>query len=49
VTFLGTQLVQVRLVPAVVLDSAPPNLIDPATDGQFVRQQVLPASALLHP
>ena len=46
-TFVGTQLVQVRLVPTIVLDDAQPNLTDPATDGQFVLQQVLSVSTLL--
>ena len=46
-TFVGTQLVQVRLVPTVVLDDAQPNLTDPATDGQFVLHQVLSVSTLL--
>ncbi len=45
-TFVGTQLVQVRLTPTVVLDDAQVNLIDPATDGQFVLRQVLSASTL---
>ena len=48
-TFVGTQLVQVRLVPTVIIDSAQPNLIDPATDGQFVLHQVLSVSELLNP
>ena len=46
-TFVGTRLAQVRLVPTVVLDNAQPNLIDPATDGRFVLQQVLSVSTLL--
>jgi len=46
-TFVGTRLAQVRLVPTVVLDNAQPNLIDPATDGRFVLRQVLSASTLL--
>jgi poly-gamma-glutamate capsule biosynthesis protein CapA/YwtB (metallophosphatase superfamily) len=45
-TFIGTRLAQVRLIPTVVLDDAQPNLTDPATDGQFVLQQVLGASIL---
>ncbi len=48
-TFVGTRLVQVRLIPTVVLDDAQPNLIDPATDGQFVLHQVLSVSRLLEP
>ena len=48
-TFVGTRLVQVRLIPTVVLDDAQPNLTDPATDGQFVLHQVLSVSHLLRP
>ncbi len=48
-TFVGTQLAQVRLIPTVVLDDAQPNLTDPATDGQFVLHQVFSASRLLTP
>ena len=48
-TFVGTRLTQVRLIPTVVLDDAQPNLTDPATDGQFVLHQVLSASQLLQP
>ncbi len=48
-TFVGTRLAQVRLIPTVVLDDAQPNLTDPATDGQFVLHQVLSASQLLQP
>ena len=40
-TFAGTRLVQVRLIPTVVLDNAQPNLTNPATDGQFVLRQAL--------
>ena len=40
-TFVGTRLVQVRLISTVVLDNAQPNLTNPATDGQFVLSQVL--------
>ena len=46
-TFVGSQLVQVRLVPTVVLDDAQPNLTDPSTDGRFVLHQVLSVSTLL--
>ncbi|MBF6605123.1 MAG: CapA family protein [Chloroflexi bacterium] len=46
-TFVGTRLAQVRLVPTVVLDNAQPNLIDPATDGRFVLDQVLSVSTML--
>jgi poly-gamma-glutamate capsule biosynthesis protein CapA/YwtB (metallophosphatase superfamily) len=45
-TFVGTRLAQVRLTPTVVLDNAQPNLVDPATDGQFVLRQVLSGTTL---
>ena len=45
-TFVGTRLVQVRLIPTVVLDNAQPNLTNPATDGQFVLKQVLGPSII---
>ena len=45
-TFVGTRLAQVRLTPIVVLDHGQPNLIDPATDGQFVLRQVLAGTTL---
>jgi poly-gamma-glutamate synthesis protein (capsule biosynthesis protein) len=45
-TFVGTQLAQVRLTPTVVLDDAQVNLTNPATDGQFVLKQVLAATTL---
>ena len=45
-TFVGTRLAQVRLSPTVVLDHGQPNLIDPATDGQYVLRQVLAGSTL---
>ena len=48
-TFVGTRLAQVRLIPTVVLNDAQPNLTDPATDGQFVLHQVLSVSRLLEP
>ena len=44
--FVGTHLAQVRLTPTVVLDNAQVNLTNPATDGQFVLQQVLGATTL---
>ena len=40
-TFVGTRLAQVRLSPIMVLDHGQPNLLNPATDGQFVLHQVL--------
>ena len=45
-TFVGTRLAQVRLTPTVILDNAQPNLVDPATDGQFVLRQVLAGTTL---
>jgi poly-gamma-glutamate capsule biosynthesis protein CapA/YwtB (metallophosphatase superfamily) len=45
-TFVGTRLAQVRLLPIVVLDHGQPNLLDPATDGQFVLRQVLAGTTL---
>jgi poly-gamma-glutamate capsule biosynthesis protein CapA/YwtB (metallophosphatase superfamily) len=45
-TFVGTRLAQVRLAPIVVLDHGQPNLLDPATDGQFVLRQVLAGTTL---
>ncbi len=45
-TFVGTRLAQVRLTPTVILDNAQPNLVDPATDGQFVLRQVLSGTTL---
>jgi poly-gamma-glutamate capsule biosynthesis protein CapA/YwtB (metallophosphatase superfamily) len=46
ITFVGTRLAQVRLIPTVVLDNAQPNLTDPATDGQFVLRQALGPSTI---
>jgi poly-gamma-glutamate synthesis protein (capsule biosynthesis protein) len=40
VTFVGTRVAQFRLHPYVIVDHGQPNLTDPATDGQFVLQQV---------
>lgn len=45
-TFVGTRLAGVRLIPTIVLDNAQPNLSNPATDGQFVLQQVFKGSTL---
>ncbi len=45
-TFVGSRLAQVRLTPTVILDNAQPNLVDPATDGQFVLRQVLAGTTL---
>ncbi|HYM83543.1 MAG TPA: CapA family protein [Candidatus Dormibacteraeota bacterium] len=46
VTFRGTQLVQVRVHPYIVMDGAQPNLTDPTTDGAYVQQQMLKVSQL---
>ena len=46
ITFVGTRLAQVRLIPTVVLDNAQPNLTNPATDGQFVLKQALTPSII---
>ena len=43
-TFRGTNLVQVRLQPTVILDGAQPNLLDPAKDGRVVLGQLYDAS-----
>lgn len=45
-TFAGKTLVQARLHPYVVLDEAQPNLIDPATDGRYVLNQIWSVSQL---
>ena len=45
-TFVGTQLVQVRLHPYVVMDRAQPTLIAPTTDGKHVLNQVWSVSQL---
>ncbi len=43
-TFRGTQLVQVRLHPYIMLEQAQASLTDPATDGHYVLQRVFDAS-----
>jgi hypothetical protein len=48
-TFEGTQLVQVRMRPHIILDKAQPNLLDPARDGRVVMNQVYNASEGLLP
>ncbi len=45
-TFVGRRLVQVRLIPTVVLDNAQANLVNPATDGQFILKQALAPSII---
>ncbi len=46
-TFVGTQLAQARLHPYIMLDQAQANLVDPATDGEHVLDQVWSVSDLL--
>jgi hypothetical protein len=43
-TFAGSRLVQVRMVPYLILDGAQPNLLDPAGSGKVVLKQVFGAS-----
>jgi poly-gamma-glutamate capsule biosynthesis protein CapA/YwtB (metallophosphatase superfamily) len=43
-TFHGTQLVQVRMRPHLILDRAQPNFLDPAGAGSVVMSQVFGAS-----
>jgi poly-gamma-glutamate synthesis protein (capsule biosynthesis protein) len=48
-TFRGTELVQVRLRPHIILDKAQPNFLDPAGAGRVVMGQVYTASKGLLP
>jgi hypothetical protein len=48
-TFRGTELVQVRMRPHIILDKAQPNFLDPAGDGRVVMGQVFTASKGLLP
>jgi poly-gamma-glutamate synthesis protein (capsule biosynthesis protein) len=43
-TFSGTELVQVRMRPHIILDKAQPNFLDPAGSGRVVMGQVFNAS-----
>ncbi|CAN5471050.1 hypothetical protein BH20CHL6_BH20CHL6_00910 [soil metagenome] len=43
-TFRGSELTQAWLHPTLVIDSAQPNFMDPATDGQIVLNRVREAS-----
>lgn len=43
-TFRGTELMQVRLHPYVMIDQAQANLTDPQTDGRYVLERVFAAS-----
>ena len=48
-TFHGSDLVQARMRPHIILDKAQPNLLDPAGDGRVVLGQVFEASMGLLP
>jgi poly-gamma-glutamate synthesis protein (capsule biosynthesis protein) len=48
-TFAGTDLVQVRMRPHLILDRSQPNFLDPAGDGKVVMGQVYAASKGLLP
>jgi Bacterial capsule synthesis protein PGA_cap len=48
-TFHGSELVQVRIRPHIILDKAQPNFLDPAGDGKVVMGQVFDASKGLLP
>jgi poly-gamma-glutamate synthesis protein (capsule biosynthesis protein) len=48
-TFRGTDLVQIRLRPHLILDRAQPNFMDPAGSGRVVMSQVFLASNGLLP
>jgi hypothetical protein len=48
-TFDGSQLMQARLQPTVILDGAQPNLLNPATDGRVVLGQLYDASGKMLP
>jgi hypothetical protein len=47
-TFRGTELVQVRVHPYVMIDQAQANLTDPETDGAYVLQRVFAVSDLTY-
>jgi poly-gamma-glutamate capsule biosynthesis protein CapA/YwtB (metallophosphatase superfamily) len=46
-SFRGTDLVQARMHPYIMLDQAQTNLTDPATDGLYVLNRIYEASGLL--
>jgi hypothetical protein len=48
-TFDGSELVQARMRPHIILDRAQPNFLDPAGDGKIVMGQVYSASKGLLP
>lgn len=43
-TFAGSRLVQARMLPYLILDGSQPNLLDPASSGKVVLNQVFGAS-----
>jgi poly-gamma-glutamate synthesis protein (capsule biosynthesis protein) len=43
-TFVGTELRQIRMRPHIILDKAQPNFLDPTGDGRIVMDQVFAAS-----
>ncbi|MDQ2965588.1 MAG: CapA family protein, partial [Chloroflexota bacterium] len=48
-TFVGTDLRQIRMRPHIILDKAQPNFLDPTGDGKIVMGQVFGASKGLLP
>ena len=44
--FRGTELVQARMHPYIMLEQAQTNLTDPATDGLYVLNRIYEASGL---
>ena len=48
-TFRGSQMLQARIRPHIILDRAQPNFMDPAGDGRVVMSQVFGASKGLLP
>ncbi len=48
-TFVGTELRQIRMRPHIILDRAQPNFLDPTGDGRVVMGQVFDASKGLLP
>jgi hypothetical protein len=48
-TFVGTDLRQIRMRPHIILDRAQPNFLDPAGDGKVVMDQAFAASKGLLP
>ena len=48
-TFVGTELRQIRMRPHIILDKAQPNFLEPTGDGKIVMNQVFAASKGLLP